>query len=147
MPSNEMKTLKESILVDIDDNLKQGNAQIKKLKEIEDIRNSIQHVNDFFNIHYYANHSDKTKDIWNTKIELGDVVFVTDEYDADLGIVINFDGNFYTIATGVRRDSSGPTDENPFADTFQITASYDTIVVLAKKKHAIKFLKTLMKSI
>lgn len=142
-----MKTLKESILGNIDDNLKQGNIQIKKLKEIEDIRNNIKLVNDFFNIHYYANHSDKTKDIWNTKIEIGDVVFVSDGYDTDLGIVIDYDGEFYTIANGIRRDSSGPTDENPFADTFQVTASYETVVVLAKKKHAVKFLKTLMKSI
>jgi hypothetical protein len=147
MPSNKMKPLKESILKDIDDNLEQGNIQIKKLKEIEDIRNNIKLVNDFFNIHYYANHSDKTKDIWNTKIEIGDVVFVSDGYDTDLGIVINSDGEFYTIATGIRRDSSGPTDENPFVDTFQVTASYETVVVLAKKKHAVKFLKTLMKSI
>lgn len=142
-----MKPLKESILKNIDDNLKQGNIQIKKLKEIEDIRNNIHLVNDFFNIHYYANHSDETKDIWNTKIEIGDVVFVSDGYETDLGIVIDWDGEFYTVANGIKRDSSGPTDENPFADTFQIKASYETIVVLAKKKHAVKFLKTLIKSI
>lgn len=135
----------ESILDDIDTQIKDGNKVIKKIKDIQQVRDSLIHISALW-------HSIKPRkdfsDEWGNTPEFGDIVMCKSSVNFILGVVIDTDlkKNRCKIAACVINGLHDmATEEEPFADTINNWIEMKDMVILAKKKDALKLLKILVK--
>jgi hypothetical protein len=143
-----MKTftdMHESILDNVDAQIKAGNKVINKIKDIQQVRDSLIHISALW-------HSIKPRkdfnDEWGNTPEFGDIVICKSSVNFVLGVVIDIDSkkNGCKIAACVINGLHDmATEEDPFGDTISNWVKMKDLVILAKKKDALKLLKILVK--
>ena len=137
--------IRESILDDIDTQIKDGNKVINKIKDIQQVRDSLIYISALW--HSIKRRKDFS-DEWGNTPEFGDIVMCKSSVNFVLGVVIDTDlkKNRCKIAACVINGLHDmATEEEPFGDTISNWVEMKDIVILAKKKDALKLLKILVK--
>lgn len=136
----------ESILDDVDTQIKDGNKVIKKIKDIQQVRDSLIYTSALW--HSIKTNRSAFSDEWGNTPEFGDIVMCKNSVNFILGVIIDIDlkkNRCKTAACVINGLHDMATEEEPFGDTISNWIEMKDMVILAKKKDALKLLKILVK--